>query len=234
MAVRTKLLGLTGNQLKILALILMTVDHLGALLLTEYEILRVLGRLSMPIFAWMIAEGCHHTRSRLRYFLTVAVIAILFQTVYYVALGSIKQCILVTFSMSILLIYCMDFASVNKGFLSLCLMGAAFCGACFVCIFLPRYLPGTNFSIDYGLGGVLLPVVFFAGKNKPEKLMLGAACLALMAMSMYHLQWYALLALPVLALYNGQKGRGRLKYLFYIYYPLHLAAIYGISLMMEH
>ena len=62
---------LTSNELKLFALVVMTVDHIGALLLPQYSVLRIIGRLAFPIFAYMIAEGCAHTSSRLRYFLTI-------------------------------------------------------------------------------------------------------------------------------------------------------------------
>ena len=62
-----KKIGLTGNQLKILALIAMTIDHVGVMLFPESVWLRVIGRLAFPIFAYMIAEGCHYTRSKSRY-----------------------------------------------------------------------------------------------------------------------------------------------------------------------
>ena len=48
---------------------------------------------------------------------------------------------------------------------------------------------------------------------------------------MSSLQWWCLLSLPLLALYSGERGRLRLKYLFYIYYPLHLIVLEGIRLL---
>ena len=43
--------GLTGNQLKLIALVTMTIDHVGLLLLPQLVILRIIGRLSMPLYA---------------------------------------------------------------------------------------------------------------------------------------------------------------------------------------
>ena len=51
-------LGLTNNQLKILAMIAMFMDHFGKQICPDVMILQVLGRLAFPIFAYMIAEGC--------------------------------------------------------------------------------------------------------------------------------------------------------------------------------
>ena len=56
--------GLTGNQLKLIALVTMTIDHIGMQLFPRVRLLRIIGRLAFPIFAYMIAEGCRYTRNR--------------------------------------------------------------------------------------------------------------------------------------------------------------------------
>lgn len=63
--------GLNATQLKLIAAFTMLLDHAGALLFPEVMILRVIGRLAYPLFAFMIAEGCRHTRNKLRYFLLI-------------------------------------------------------------------------------------------------------------------------------------------------------------------
>ena len=55
-AIRSRF-ALTGNQLKILAMLTMTIDHIGVILLPQYRFLRIIGRLSMPIYAYMIAAA---------------------------------------------------------------------------------------------------------------------------------------------------------------------------------
>ena len=104
--------GLTGNQLKILAMTAMTCDHIGLQLLPQFGVLRIIGRLALPIYAYMIAEGCRYTHDRKKYLLRILVLAMLCQIVYFVAMGSLYQCILFTFSLSICLIYALD--SVGK------------------------------------------------------------------------------------------------------------------------
>lgn len=223
--------GLTGNQLKLLALVLMTIDHIGAYLLPQYTLLRCIGRLAMPIFAWMIAEGCRYTRNRPRYLLSLLAGGILCQTVAYGFIRSLDMCILITFSLSVLLIYAADYAGKKKSFLSLCVMGAAFV-LCFVlCILLPGRISG--FRVDYGLAGVLLPVFIYCGTTKEQKLLLCAGGLALLAMTSPSIQWLGLLSVPLLALYNGKRGKAPLKSLFYIYYPAHLAVIYLIGWLLS-
>ena len=62
-------LSLTSNQLKLLAMVTMTLDHIGVHLFPQCLFLRIIGRLAMPIYAYMIAEGCAHTRNRKQYLL---------------------------------------------------------------------------------------------------------------------------------------------------------------------
>ena len=50
-----KLIGLNNNQLKIIALISMVLDHVGLALFPKIELFRILGRLALPIYAYMIA-----------------------------------------------------------------------------------------------------------------------------------------------------------------------------------
>lgn len=216
---------LTSNQLKLLAMLTMTLDHIGVQMFPGALWLRIVGRLAFPIYAYMIAEGCAHTRNRRKYLLQMAGLALLCQLVYFFAMGSLFQCILVTFTLSILLIYACDTGS--RPLTALALLGVAF-----VTVALPRLLPGTDFDIDYGFFGVLVPVAAYLGKTHREKLLFTASVLVALAWSVGGIQWYSLAALLPLALYNGNRGKRRMKWLFYLYYPLHLAAIYGISLLL--
>ena len=216
---------LTSNQLKLLAMLTMTLDHIGVQMFPGVLWLRIVGRLAFPIYAYMIAEGCAHTRNRRKYLLQMAGLALLCQLVYFFAMGSLFQCILVTFTLSILLIYACDTGS--RPLTALALLGVAF-----VTVALPRLLPGTDFAVDYGFFGVLVPVAVYLGKTHREKLLFTAGALAALAWSVGGIQWYSLAALLPLALYGGQRGKRRMKWLFYLYYPLHLAAIYGISLLL--
>ena len=216
---------LTSNQLKLLAMLTMTLDHIGVQMFPGALWLRIVGRLAFPIYAYMIAEGCAHTRNRRKYLLQMAGLALLCQLVYFFAMGSLFQCILVTFTLSILLIYACDTGS--RPLTALALLGVAL-----VTVALPRLLPGTDFAIDYGFFGVLVPVAAYLGETRREKLLFTAGALVVLAWSVGGIQWYSLAALLPLALYGGQRGKRRMKWLFYLYYPLHLAAIYGISLLL--
>lgn len=217
--------GLTGNQLKLIALITMTVDHIAMLLLPRITVLRIIGRIAMPLYAYMIAEGCRYTHDRRRYFLRLAGLALVCQIVYYFADRSLYQCILVTFSMSVLCIRAVDTAR-RKGGAFWLLAAAALLGAGVICELLPMEIFG--FGVDYGFFGVLLPVIlYYFGKKGIVPGML------LLCLSIGDLQWWALAAVPLMLLYNGQRGSRSLGWVFYLYYPLHLAVLYGVAVCLQ-
>lgn len=97
--------GLSGNELKILGAIFMVIDHVGLMFFPTLKILRIIGRLAYPIFAFMIAEGCYYTKNKIKYFLNVFVLGAICQLVYYFYDRQLYMSILITFSLSILLIY---------------------------------------------------------------------------------------------------------------------------------
>jgi hypothetical protein len=219
--------GLTGNQLKIIAMIAMTCDHVGMMLFPQWLFLRVIGRLAMPVYAYMIAEGCRYTRNRKHYLLRLAGLAAVCQVVYFVAMGSLYQCILVTFSLSVCLIWAIEYA-VQDGRLPAKLLALAVLGvSIFLCEGLTRLVPG--FDIDYGIFGVLLPVMIYFGRPREKFLFTGLILLSFVYGS---IQWFALAAVPLLMCYNGQRGKRSLGWLFYLFYPLHLVVIHGLSLIL--
>ena len=219
--------GLTGNQLKIIAMIAMTCDHVGLQLLPHWGILRILGRLALPIYAYMIAEGCRHTHDRKKYLLRMVTLALVCQIVYFGAMGSLYQCILITFSLSVISIGLYDAVERENTAGARIRLGLGTGAIFFLCTVLPDLLPHTDFEIDYGLPGVLLTVLIY-GAGTPG-LLLGVA---LVALKYGGIQWLGLLAVPLLLTYNGQRGKANLGKLFYWYYPIHLVVIYGISLIL--
>lgn len=223
--------GLSGNQLKMIALVAMTLDHIGVMLLPRITLLRIIGRLAFPIFAYMIGEGCLYTRNRRRYFLSMAALAVLCQLVYFFAMGSLYMSVLVSFSLSILLIYAIDFG--REGGIRWAVPVLTLAAVFFLCNILPRFLPGTDYGIDYGFWGVMLPVFVYLGTSPKDKFALISAGLILLNRTLGGLQWWSLLALIPLSCYNGTRGKKGLKYLFYIYYPVHLAVLQGLAMLMK-
>lgn len=219
---------LSGNALKLLAALFMTIDHVGVLLLPHVIVLRILGRLALPIFAFMIAEGCRYTRNRLRYFGSVFALGVLCQIVYYLADRSLYFSILITFSLSIATIYALQDWKDQKTPRSALVFFGAVAGV---------YALNRVFTIDYGFWGCMLPVFAAAFQktawDRPwvNLGMLGLGLLVLAA-DLGQIQYYALPALPLLACYNGRRGRWKLKYFFYLFYPLHLVLLQGIALLL--
>ena len=150
----------------------MTCDHVGVHLFPQYRLLRIIGRLAMPIFAYMIAEGCRYTKNRGRYLMTIAAFAALCQIVYFVAEKSLYQCILVTFSLSICLIFAIDYAKEKKNIWAWALAAATGLCICFLSLILPQLVKGSSrFAIDYGLWGILLPVFVYFCPATPRAVM---------------------------------------------------------------
>ena len=227
-----KKFGLTNNQLKIIAMVSMLFDHVGKELLPQYSVLQIIGRLAFPIFAYMIAEGCFYTKNKLKYFLTIFILGTGCQIVYMVAEHSFYQNVLITFSLSIALIFSLENFRVKKEKISgITLFFTVLIVITFTMV-LPVFMEEYGFQIDYGIYGVLLPVAVFYGKDKERKLVYATGVLALLAHSFGGIQWFSLLSIPILVLYNQKRGKYNIKPLFYIFYPAHLVVIYLISLVL--
>lgn len=216
---------LSGNALKILAMIFMTCDHVAVELLPDWDFLRIIGRLAMPIYAYMIAEGCRFTHDRKKYLWRLSSLALLCQVVYFFAVGSLYQCILVTFSLSVCLIWAMETSPKSWGLL-------VFLASAFLCEGLPVLLKGTDFAVDYGIVGVCLPALVYFGRTREEKLLGFTVGLVLLALQYGGIQWFGLGAVSLLMLYSGERGKLPIGRLFYFYYPAHLVVIYGLSLLL--
>ena len=131
-------------------------------------------------------------------------------------------------SLSVVLICAVDNYQQKRDRASRILAVAALLGVFFLCVALPELLPGTDYGIDYGIAGVLLPVLVFFGAEKTKYLTAG---LILLGLGYGGVQWCALAAVPLLGMYNGQRGKGNAGKWFYLYYPLHLLVLHGISLI---
>lgn len=229
-----KKFGLTNNQLKIIAMVAMLLDHVGKVLLPQHLILQIIGRLAFPIFAFMIAEGCRYTKNKLRYFLSVFLLGAGCQAVYIIWEKSLYMNILLTFSLSIILIFCTENYKNQKGKMSGVILCFAVLGAFIISILIPVIFTDRGFVIDYGICGVLLPVAIFYAPDKLRKLIYTAGILILLTLDLGGgIQWWSLLAIPLLALYNQKRGKYNIKPLFYIFYPAHLVVIYLISLFLN-
>lgn len=220
---------LSGNALKIIAAVTMFIDHMGLMLFPGNLLFRIIGRLAFPIYAFMIAEGCKYTTRKSRYFAMIFGLGVVCQTVYYLFAGSTYLSILFTFSLSILTIYALQGYKAHPGVKT----GLLFAGAVAAVYFLNQV-----FAIDYGFWGSMVPVCasMFHGTDCDRKnvntgmLALG---LAILALEIGSIQFFSLLAIPLLLLYSGKRGKWRMKSFFYIFYPAHLVLLEAIAILTK-
>lgn len=232
---------LSGNALKIIAAVSMAVDHTGIIFFPGVVLFRIFGRLAFPIFAFMIAEGCRYTKNRVRHFCSVFLLAAVCQIVYYIALRDTDMSILMTFSLSILMIYALQYC---KEVLSDPICGwLRQTGAVLLFLLLVSavYLLNQWLTIDYGFWGCMVPVFVSLFQDRGEAksrldrisvhvVMLGMGLLPL-TLTLGGLQYYSFLTLPLLLLYSGKRGKWKLKYFFYVFYPAHLVVLQGIYML---
>lgn len=224
--------GINSNQLKLIAVILMSIDHIGAYLFPHISILRIIGRLAMPIFAYLISEGFSHTRSKLRYFFSLFAAGLISQPARYLYAHTWELNILLVFAFSVGILLCFQWALHQRRAWAWTLPAAALAAAFFVSEVLPALLSGTVLGLEYGFFGIALPVLVYWGRERQQKLLLSAFCLILISLRYGYLQWYCLLSLPLLYFYNGERGSRSMKYFFYIYYPFHLVLLYFLRALL--
>ena len=231
------------NQLKIIACISMVIDHIGYILFPDVQLLRLIGRTAMPIFAFFIGEGCFYTKDRKKYFLRIFILGLICQ-LFYIGESLINGSgdalyfnILLTFSCSV--IVCSTFLSCRNNptdknkFLFLICIGVFF-AVNFAFSFI-KEKTGVNICFDYGFEGTVLPVFALIYKDEKRKKIMYSAGTVLFAYFTYGIGLYFLFALVptvFICLYNGKAGKKKLNRFFYLFYPLHLAVIYGISLII--
>ena len=205
----------------------------------QIEALRIIGRLAYPIFAYMIAQGCAHTRNRRRYFLRVFSLAALCQIVYSLAGGALYFGILVTFCCGIAMSFALQ--ELKRQLFAL-EPGGNSGGLLFGLSVVTVWLLNRWFVIDYGFWGCMVPVfagmfqsketdpMWFRSLDRKElHVAMTGIGLMLLAWDAGEIQFWSLLALPLLLLYSGKRGKWNLKYFFYIFYPAHLAILQAIQ-----
>lgn len=215
----------SGNMLKIFALVCMTIDHIGFYLMDNSYPMRAIGRLAFPIFAYMIAEGCKYTKNRARYFYTIFIMGLAFQTICIIAENDYHMNIFITFSLSILLIYSLDYGRYNSETVRWQFPILSVLFVLFVAEIMPMFLSDINFGIDYGFFGAVLPLMVYLFDKKELKLIMFTIGLVLLCLTRDAIQWWSMLAVVPIAFYNGKRGNMKIKYFFYGYYPLHIIAI---------
>lgn len=175
----------------------------------------MIGRLSFPIFAFLIVEGFHHTQNIKKYSIRLGIFALVSEIPYDLAfrgnvLDFYRQNIFFTLFLGLMCLWLYKRYKTNNqvvGVLAVCIIGII------------SVLLKTDYSI-YGIG-MIFAFDFFRDRRI---LACGAAGVVNFMMGS-GIQGLAILAMPIILAYNGKKGIN-LKYLFYSFYPVHLIILY--------
>lgn len=234
------------SLLKLIAIVTMFCDHAGKMLFPQYRVMRIIGRIAFPIYAYCIAAGMVYTRDSLKYLTRVVLLALISQPIYAVALDhTIPAMFSVSFREAPLrALWTFYLNSWNHP----CILATLAVGICVIWTIRNRHLILTagllllswkiSSGLDYGLRGVGLMVLFylFVGKwwvSLPVMAaymtwwgtLSGAYTLSAFGFTFsYGIQIYAILALIPIYIHTHTGIRIN-KWVFYSFYPLHLAAI---------
>ncbi|HIW22795.1 MAG TPA: conjugal transfer protein TraX [Candidatus Acutalibacter stercoravium] len=244
---------MTWNVLKWVAIAAMLIDHTAAVMggwLPPFcsGLMRDVGRIAFPIFAYGIAQGCVYTHSARRYLGRLLLFAVLSEVPYQLALGQPLP---------------PRFAATNVFFTLFA--GAACCQIVKFCkskgrrwawaavapvgaIVLLCEMQHTDYG-GFGVLCILLPYLFW--ESKPARLIALGSVVAFLYVVVSHFQgfsyplwWmenpsalgsmlqqtlFALAGVGLIALYNGQPGSKKGKWAFYIFYPAHLLALFALD-----
>lgn len=238
----------SGSTLKILAIFFMVVDHWGQVVLKNgiilnapysmftdeqfsclmymVDICHILGRISFPIFCYLLVEGFIHTHDVKKYIFNLGIFAIISEPIYDLAgTGSLfslnQQNVLFTLLLGLIVIAIIKKYN-KKVIISFCsiVIGSTIS---YICKFDGWY---------YGIGLISAFYIFY---DKPKlKYTFSILIMYICGLDFslngvidpYFLT--AVFSLLLISQYNGKRGLN-MKYFFYIFYPLHLLILFFIS-----
>ena len=240
---------MTWNVLKWVAIAAMLIDHTAAVLGGWLPplcsgLMRDVGRIAFPIFAYGIAQGCVYTHSARRYLGRLLLFAVLSELPYRLALraGSLAFGLFNVFFTLLAGAACCQIVKFCKS------KGKHWAWAAVVpvgAIVLLCEILGTDYG-GFGVLCVLLPYLFW--ESKPARIIALGSVVAFLYVVVSHFQgfsyplwWmenpsalggmlrqtlFALAGVGIIALYNGQPGSKKGKWFFYVFYPAHLLALW--------
>ena len=230
--------GLSGSTLKLIAVVTMLIDHIGATVILRlllsgpqppelhaaYSIMRDIGRIAFPIYCFLLVEGFMRTRSRWRYAVRLGAFALISEIPFDLAFNSRVlefgyQNVFFTLTIAFFTIWAMHFVTEKREWHLLLRV------ALWVPIGFAGMMLAWLMQTDYDAKGVLCVIALYVFRNVRWYQII-AGCLAF--------GWFeppALLAFIPIAFYNGSRG-WKIKYLFYLFYPVHLLVLYLICVRM--
>ena len=224
---------LSGTTLKWIAVISMLIDHTAEVLINHnaaltdpiwaqiYVLMRGIGRIAFPIYAFLLVEGFLYTRDVKKYLarmLTFAVVSeipfdlAVFHTPFYWG----YQNVFFTLFLGLLALAGENVVHQSSGMFA----GAGLWKQAFVLILCVGTAQLIN--CDYGAFGVFFIILLYMTRyDKKTQTVLGAISL------IWELP--GILAFIPIRLYNGIRGRCGNRYFFYAFYPAHLLVLWCIG-----
>lgn len=219
---------MTNFQLKLLALFLMILDHIGYFFPNQYTIfLRFIGRLSMPIFAFILVQGYINTKNIRNYIFRLfifggimgylnAIISITLNIDSNIKLSPLTPNIFITLSLSLLILYCIERAREDKGF--------------YIIMFI---LIITSLIVEYSILTLVIVCFFFKFRENKKKMIISYILISLtlpLIISSW-IQCFMVFAIIPISFYNNKLGFKNIysQCFFYIFYPLHIYLLYLIQ-----
>ncbi|MGL5436344.1 MAG: TraX family protein [Lachnospiraceae bacterium] len=233
--------GLNGNQLKLIAVVAMLIDHIGVMIgqlafkwirigsaqyqfwNTIYLLHRSFGRIAFPIFCFLIAEGFFHTRNWKKYAARLGLFALISELPFDYMLSSTwiyweYQNVFWTLLLGVLMLAAIRsiaqrFPGQTGLFLQLLTIGA-FCGAAHL------------IKSDYSYFGIILIAIFYWFRSERSRQCLLGYIWMLWTVQVWQFKIALLIPFILLYLYNGERGREwrGSRWFFYLFYPVHMIA----------
>lgn len=216
---------MSSFALHIWAMLLMLCDHLQLTLLPDLPILRCVGRLAFPLFAFMAVEGYLQTRSLKKYLLRLLMLAVISEIPFDLLVsGSVfdpmHQNVIWTIILGLCCIRAFENISADlKKMLSAVVIIASLAAAIIA-------------RVDYSSAGVLTLLAFYAFRGNTVRCrlmqLLSLAFINLVLLGgiefAFPYQALAVLSLPIIWLYDGSQGphNGFIKAANYLFYPAHM------------
>lgn len=208
---------LNVSNLRFLACFFMVLDHIGILL--EIPFLRILGRISYPLFAYLIVNGFYHTRNIRKYLLRLLLLAVVselfFDLYIFDNVDFSRQNVLFTFFFSLLAIYSLHtYKSIKR-----------------VIFVILSALMVVLFTCDYGLRGFAVVLLFYYFEKYPFICFLGIGYMLYLSAGFVGL--CGLVSIFVIFLYSPKKKFSKkYKILFYLFYPIQYIVLYFVEKLL--
>ena len=242
------------DLLKLVAMITMLIDHIGVVFFPGVTEFRIIGRIAFPIYCYTLAAGCCYSRDMRRYALRLAAFALIAQPFYALTLNHVNSHMTAALAGGItpqgLVMWYLN------AFRTCSIMVPLLLGQLIIwtlkderyiltalLTFFVMWLDKAGYiSTSYGYRGITLMVLFYLFIDKP------AASFVWVALFMtwwgtrstsydfygfkYGIQFYAVLALPFIYLPIRKRYVRLPKAVGYLFYPLHLAVLYAVSIFL--